>query len=54
MAQCHQLHLKAARNRFLPAHARVAQGAVRGIPDPDQAWLVFQQALLPDLSFEIR
>jgi len=54
MAQWHQLHMKAARNRFLPAFARVAQGAVRGIPDPDQAWDAFQSAMLGDLTFETR
>ena len=54
MAQWHQLHMKAARNRFLPAHARVAQGAVSGIPDPDQAWQAFQAAMLEDLKFETR
>ncbi|MEI6178993.1 MAG: hypothetical protein WCS43_19030, partial [Verrucomicrobiota bacterium] len=54
MAQWHQLHLKAALRRFRPAFARVAQGAVRGIPNPDHAWSAFQSAMLEDLKFETR
>jgi hypothetical protein len=46
------IRLKSARDRFRPAHARVIQGAVRGIADPDLAWQAFEQAMLKDLSFQ--
>jgi hypothetical protein len=46
------LRWKAAMHRFRPAHARVAQGAVHGIPNPDAAWLAFAGAMLGDLKFE--
>ncbi|MDB4387478.1 hypothetical protein N9Z15_04650 [Akkermansiaceae bacterium] len=49
--QWNQLRRKAALHRFRPAHARVAQGAVRGIPDPDLAWEDFGEAMLVDLCF---
>jgi hypothetical protein len=54
MAQWHQLHLEAARHRFRPAYARVAQGAVGGIHNPDQVWAAFQAAMLGDPTFETR
>ena len=46
------IRLKSAKDRFRPAHARVIQGAVRGIPDPDLAWQAFEEAMLKDLSFQ--
>jgi hypothetical protein len=52
MEQWRQLHFKAAFKRFRPAYARVAQGAVRGIPSPDAAWHAFESAMLVDLTFE--
>ena len=52
VAQWRQLRWKAALKRFRPAHARVAQGAVRGISDPDLAWQVFEESMLKDLRFE--
>ena len=50
--QWRQLRWRSALHRFRPAHARVAQGAVRGIPNPDAAWLAFADAMLGDLKFE--
>lgn len=50
--QWRQIRWKAAIKRFRPAHARVAQGAVRGITNPDLAWQAFQKAMLNDLKFE--
>ena len=46
------IRLKSAMDRFRPAHARVIQGAVRGIADPDLAWQAFESAMLKDLSFQ--
>lgn len=46
-----QIRWKAALKRFHPAYACVAQGAVRGISDPDLAWQAFERAMLSDLSF---
>ncbi len=46
------IRLKSARDRFRPAHARVIQGAVRGISDPNLAWQAFEEAMLKDLSFQ--
>ena len=50
--QARQLRWRAGLNRFHPAYARVAQGAVRGTQNPDQAWQAFQDAMLVDLNFE--
>ena len=50
--QWNQLRWKSALTRFHPAHARVAQGAVRGIPNPDLAWLAFEETMLKDLKFQ--
>ena len=50
--QWRQLRWMSAIKRFGPAYARVAQGAVRGIPNPDAAWLAFKSAMLEDLVFE--
>ena len=50
--QWRKLRWKAAAQRFRPAHARVTQGAVRGIPNPDSAWLTFQETVLQNLSFK--
>lgn len=47
-----QLRWKSALKRFHPAYARVAQGAVRGIPNPDLAWQAFENAMLKDLAFQ--
>ena len=49
--QWRQIRWKAAIKRFRPAHARVAQGAVRGIANPDLAWQAFEEAMLNDLKF---
>ncbi|MEI6178995.1 MAG: hypothetical protein WCS43_19040 [Verrucomicrobiota bacterium] len=43
-----------AFRRFRPAFARGTQGAVRSIPNPDQAWSTFQSAMLEDIKFETR
>jgi hypothetical protein len=51
--QWNQLRWRAAQKRFRPAHARVAQGAVRGIRDPDLAWQAFEEAMLRDLRFAV-
>jgi hypothetical protein len=50
--QWRKLRGKAALHRFHPAYSRVAQGAVRGIPNPDLAWKAFEKAMLKDLRFE--
>jgi hypothetical protein len=49
--QWRQLRWRSALKRFRPAYARVAQGAVRGIPNPNAAWQAFENAVLADLSF---
>ena len=49
--QARRLRWTAALKRFRPAHARVAQGAVRGIPNPDLAWQAFGDAMLVNLLF---
>jgi len=54
MEQWRQLHFRMALKRFRPAYSRVAQGAVRGIANPDRAWQAFQDAMLCDLKFESR
>ncbi len=46
------IRLKSAVNRFRPAHARVIQGAVRGILNADLAWQAFEDAMLKDLRME--
>ena len=48
-----QIRRNAAFKRFRPAHARVIQGAVRGIANPDLAWEAFEEAMLNDLSFAV-
>ena len=50
--QWRRLRWKAAVRRFYPAHARVAEGAVRGVPNADLAWQAFEDAMLKDLRFE--
>ena len=50
--QWNQLRWKSALKRFKPAHARVAQGAVRSIPNPDLAWQAFEETMLKDLKFQ--
>ena len=52
LEQWRQLRWRAGLNRFRPAHARVAQGAVRGLVNPDLAWQAFRDAMLVDLRFE--
>jgi hypothetical protein len=52
LEQWRQLRWRAGLKRFRPAHARVAQGAVRGVADPDLAWQAFRDAMLVDLRFE--
>ncbi|MEO8614620.1 MAG: hypothetical protein ABI600_05720 [Luteolibacter sp.] len=54
LEQWRNLRWKAALKRFRPAYARVAQGAVRGIPDADLAWQAFEEAMLKDLVFAQR
>ena len=49
-----QIRWKAGLSRFHPAYARVVQGAVRGIRDPDLAWQAFEEAMLKDLRMENR
>lgn len=41
----------AGLQRFRPEHARVIQGAVRGITDATVAWQTFEEAMLSDLKF---
>lgn len=48
--QTRLIRLKAALKRLRPAYARVAQGAVRGILNPDLAWQAFREAMLEDLE----
>ena len=50
--QSRRIRWEAALKRFHPTHARVAQGAVRGITNPDDAWQAFEDAMLKDLKFE--
>ena len=50
--QWREIRWRAALKRFRPAYARVAQGAVHGIPQPDRAWKAFEEAMLNDLKFE--
>jgi hypothetical protein len=50
--QWRKLRWKAALHRFHPAYSRVAQGAVRGVPNPDLAWTAFEEAMLKDLKFD--
>lgn len=49
--QWRKLRWSAALHRFRPAHARVAQGAIRGIANPDRAWEIFEESMLQDLTF---
>ena len=51
--QWNQIRWKAGLKRFHPAYACVAQGAVRGIPNPDLAWLAFENAMLKDLHMAL-
>jgi hypothetical protein len=46
------IRLKSAVSRYRPDHARVIQGAVRGIRNPDFAWQAFEENMLRDLTFE--
>jgi hypothetical protein len=50
--QWRQIRLKAALHRFNPSYARVAQGAVRGIADPQLAWQAFEEGMLKNLHME--
>ncbi len=50
--QWRAIRFKAGLYRFRPAYARVAQGAVRGISDPQLAWEAFEKAMLGDLSMQ--
>jgi hypothetical protein len=52
MEQWRQIRMKSGLKRFRPAHARVVQGAVRGIANPDRAWEIFEESMLRDLTFE--
>ena len=46
------LRWESALKRFRPAYARVVQGTVHGVQNPDRAWQAFQDAMLVDLTFE--
>lgn len=48
------IRFQCALHRFRPAHARVIQGAVRGIPDPVLAWQTFENTMLKNLQFVTR
>lgn len=50
--QWRQIHWLAALHRFRPAHARVTQGAVHGIANPEIAWEAFESAILPGLEMK--
>jgi len=50
--QWRSVRFKAAFKRFRPAYARVAQGAVRSIVNPDLAWEAFEKAMLGELRLE--
>ena len=50
--QLRTIRLKAALTRFRPTHARVVQGAVRGMHSPQAAWQTFEQHMLRNLTFE--
>lgn len=50
--QWRQIRIQAALKRFRPAHARVAQGAILGIANPDRAWEIFEESILRDLVFQ--
>jgi hypothetical protein len=50
--QLRAIRLQAALTRFRPAHARVIQGAVRGLHTPEAAWQAFEQHMLRNLTFE--
>jgi hypothetical protein len=43
---------QAAWSRFSPKHARVVQGAVRSIHNPDAAWIFFERSVLVALHFQ--
>ncbi|GAA5118470.1 hypothetical protein GCM10023212_09000 [Luteolibacter yonseiensis] len=45
------IRLKSALSRYRPAHARVIQGAVRGVPSGAAAWELFEKVTLSDLKF---
>jgi hypothetical protein len=45
------IRLKSALSRYRPAHARVIQGAVRGVPNGAAAWELFEKVTLDDLRF---
>lgn len=45
------IRLKSAFSRYRPAHARVIQGAVRGVANGAEAWEVFERVVLSDLKF---
>jgi hypothetical protein len=50
--QWREIRFKAGLNRFKPAYAAVAQGAVRGVSDPQLAWLAYERAMLNDLAIQ--
>jgi hypothetical protein len=50
--QLRSIRLHSALTRFRPSHARVIQGAVRGLHSPEAAWQAFEQHMLRDLTFE--
>jgi hypothetical protein len=45
------IRLKSAFSRYRPAHARVIQGAVRGVANSAAAWSAFEESTLTNLKF---
>jgi hypothetical protein len=52
LTEWRKVRMQAALKRFQPSHARVIQGSVRGIYDPERAWNIFSDSVLPSLHFE--
>ena len=52
MQQLRELRFKSALKRFRPAYARVVQGAIRGVVNPDDAWRMFEESAKDRLSFK--
>lgn len=46
-----ELRMRAAAERFKPAHTRVLQGAVHRIVNPDRAWEIFEANVLGRFGF---
>jgi hypothetical protein len=50
--QLRTIRLNSALTRYRPRHARVIQGAVRGMHTPEAAWAAFEEHMLRHLTFE--